>query len=157
MEIPEMNNSLERLEVLVGQWNLEAIWPEGGPEEVAGTCTFEWELGGRYLVQRTELTIPEAPDTVAVIGPDSRDDARATFVQHYFDSRGVTRIYAMELGDTGLTLERKTPDFSPLDFWQRYVGHLSEGSSQIRGAWEASTDEGRTWDHDFELNFTRMT
>ena len=150
-----MDSSLGRLDVLVGQWNMDAIWPEGGPEDVAGTCTFEWELGGRYLLQRTELTIPEAPDTVAIIGPDPRS-TNATFTQHYFDSRGVTRQYAMELGDTGWTLERTTPDFSPLDFWQRYVGRLDEDGSKIHGAWEASTDEGRTWDHDFELNYTRM-
>ena len=148
-----MDSSLARLDALVGQWNMDAIWPEGGPADVAGTCTFEWDLGGRYLLQRTEWTIPEAPNTIALIGPDLRG---GEFVQHYFDSRGVTRLYAMELDGNSWKLERTTPDFSPLDFWQRYEGTFSEEGKSIHGAWNMSEDEGQTWTHDFELNYTRM-
>ena len=38
---------------------------------------FEWALDGRFLVQRTEISIPEAPNTISMIGADPRG-GRAT-------------------------------------------------------------------------------
>lgn len=59
------------------------------------------------------------------------------------------------LTGTAWTLWREEPDFSPLDFRQRYVGAISEDRRSITGAWEIPHD-GTTWEHDFELSYTRL-
>ena len=114
---------------------------------------FEWALDGRFLVQRTEISIPEAPNSLSVIGADPRGDA---YAQHYFDSRGVVRVYAMTFEDGVWTLVRESPDFSDLSFWQRYQGTFSADGATIDGHWEMSHDEGATWEKDFDLVYRRV-
>jgi hypothetical protein len=76
------------------------------------------------------------------------------YTQHYFDSRGVVRLYAMSLVDGVWTLTRESPDFSPLDFRQRFTGTISEDENTITGAWEKCLDGGE-WEHDFALTYRR--
>jgi hypothetical protein len=85
--------------------------------------------------------LPEAPDGLAVIGPDAGED----YTQHYFDSRGIARLYAMTFDGRDWTLERHTPDFSPLPFHQRWVGTFSADGETIEGRWETSPN-GRDWE-----------
>jgi hypothetical protein len=141
---------LEQLNRFVGEWDLEVSLPS--PDEVRARAVFEWALDGRFLVQRVEISIPEAPDSIAVIGPDPRGGA---FAQHYFDSRGVVRVYDMTFADGVWTLRRDSPDFSDLSFWQRYTGAFSADGDTIHGAWESSNDEGATWEHDFDIVYRR--
>jgi hypothetical protein len=143
--------ALERLEVFVGEWRVAATFPSG-PDDRVGRVVFEWTLGGQYLVQRSEAPDP-IPDSLAVI---SVDPDGGTYSQHYFDSRGVTRVYAMTLNDGSWSLVRNSPDFSPLDFSQRFTGTFSDDGQTIAGQWEISTD-GTSWDHDFALIYTKGT
>jgi hypothetical protein len=142
---------LERLNPFVGEWNLEVSLP--APPDTRARAVFEWALDGRFLVQRTEISLPEAPDGIALIGADPAGDG---FTQHYFDSRGVIRIYAMTFEDGVWTLRRDTPDFSELNFWQRYTGTFSADGDRIDGRWEVSHDEGATWEKDFDLVYARV-
>ena len=142
---------LERLEPFIGEWDLEVSLPS--PDDVRARAVFEWALDGRFLVQRTEISIPEAPNTISLIGADPRGDA---FSQHYFDSRGVIRVYAMSFEDGVWTLQRDSPDFSDLSFWQRYRGTFSDDGATIDGYWETSHDEGATWEKDFDLVYRRV-
>src|SRR5688500_3460125 len=143
---------LERLEPFVGEWRIDApAFPmPPGPAGEART-TFEWTLRGAYLLQRSSIPVPQAPEGMTVIGPDAGDG----YTQHYFDSRGIARIYAMTFDGREWTLERHAPDFSPLPFHQRWEGTFSDGDT-IRGRWEAS-DDGREWELDFELEYHRLT
>ena len=76
-----------------GRWTVEAGL-EGVP---AGTATFEWALDRQVLLWRVSVANP-VPDSLSVISAD-RDGQ--SYTQHYFDARGVARIYAMTLeGDT---------------------------------------------------------
>ena len=143
---------LERLEAFVGEWRVEApAFPL--PPEIADAArmSFEWTLGGAYLLQRSSIPVPEAPDSLSVIAPDAGDG----YTQHYFDSRGIVRIYAMTFDGRDWTLERRTPDFSPLPFHQRWVGQISADGDTISGRWEASPD-GDDWELDFELAYHRV-
>jgi hypothetical protein len=106
----------------------------------------------QFLLQRWEISHPDAPDGLAIIGVDA---ARGAFFQHYYDSRGVARVYAMTFTDGVWELLRDAPDFSPLDFAQRFTGRFTDGGNVIRGRWEMSTD-GSQWRHDFELTYTRV-
>jgi hypothetical protein len=51
---------------------------------------------------------------------------------------------------------RHAPDFSPLDFHQRWLGRFSADGDTIGGRWETSPD-GRHWELDFELPYHRLT
>jgi len=100
------------------------------PEIPAGNVAFEWALDQQYLVQRSVSPQPEFPDSIATVAYDVDADS---YVQHYFDSRGVVRIYRMERRDRLWTLLRTEADFSPLNFWQRFEGSLSAGATTIEG------------------------
>jgi hypothetical protein len=139
------------LEPLVGEWSVEAMAPWAPPGDLRGRTVFEWMPGGTFLLQRWEVPIEEAPDGLAVVGPDSNKNG---YVQHYFDSRGVARLYAMSFDDGVWRLDRTKADFSPLDFSQRFTGALSDNGSTIRARWEICHD-GSTWEHDFDLVYRR--
>jgi hypothetical protein len=142
---------LERLEPFVGEWRIDAPAFPLPPELAdAARTTFEWTLGGAFLLQRWSVPVPEAPDGLAVVGPDGADG----YTQHYFDSRGIARLYAMTFDGREWVLERHSPDFSPLSFHQRWVGAFSADGGQIEGRWETSPD-GRDWELDFELVYQR--
>ena len=97
---------LQALDALVGDWAL------GDPSAPLGRTSFSWLQGGYFLVQRWTVDIPVAPDGIAILGEDATTGG---LVQHYYDSRGVARVYRMRLEDGTWTLWRDGPDF-----WQRF-------------------------------------
>ena len=135
------------LDAFIGEWTIEASF-EGAPP---GTTVFEWMPGGAFLIQRWEVPHPAAPDGLAVIG---YDEGRQTYLQHYFDSRGVARVYEMGLEGNTWTLSRTEPDFTPLSFAQRWVGTFSDDGRTIEGTWETAED-GSTWNKDFDLTYRK--
>jgi hypothetical protein len=153
------SEALARLDVFVGEWVVEARFPGDQPVP-AGTGTegpqvrsrFEWALDRQFLLQRTEIPIPEVPDSLTIVGVDLQS---GEYTQHYFDSRGVARLYAMTLAAGVWTLTRESPDFTPLHFSQRFTGTFSEDGNTIAGAWELSRG-GAGWEHDFALTYRRV-
>jgi hypothetical protein len=148
----ERDERLDRLEIFLGEWRPEAsAFPL--PPELADSArtTFEWTLDGAFLLQRAFVPVPEAPNALCVIGLNAGDG----YTQHYFDSRGIARLYAMTFDGREWTLERHAPDFSPLDFHQRWLGTFSADGNTIEGRWETSPD-GRDWELDFELTYRRV-
>lgn len=139
--------AIQDLHPFVGRWLLDVDIP--GAEDVRGHVVFE--AMGEALVQRTTVPTPEAPDSCCVV--IRRDDG--SYTQHYFDSRGVARLYAMTFDGRTWTLERTTPDFTPLDFHQRYVGGFTDDGTAIEGQWESSAD-GHEWHRDFGLVYRRV-
>ena len=137
---------MEALDALVGEWTAEAAMPATG-EPVRGEMTVEWLDGGGYLVQRTTMEDTAFPRTVAVIGPDRSGER---IVQHYFDSRGVARVYDIALEGGVLRLWRDGEDFA-----QRFVGRFSDDGSAIEGAWERADPGTDAWEHDFDLTYRR--
>ncbi len=79
------------LDPFAGQWSMQAAFP-GAPSDLRGLTVFEWGAGRTLLVQRWEVPHPDAPDGVAIIRFDA---SRGIYLQHYFDSRGVARVYEM--------------------------------------------------------------
>jgi hypothetical protein len=152
------SEALERLGVFVGEWVLAARFPDGelassiARQEGPQACSrFEWALDGHFLLQRTEVPVPGAPDSLAIV---SVDPATGAYTQHYYDSRGVVRLYAMTFADEVWTLTRESPDFSPLDFRQRFTGIFSPDGNTVSGAWEKRVG-GAGWEHDFDLTYHR--
>ena len=141
-------SEMSQLDPLVGVWKLEASFPGAPP----GRVVFEWMTGKQFLIQRWEVPVPEAPDGLAIIGANPEEPG---FMQHYFDSRGVARIYRMTFENGQWALWRDVPDFSPLDFKQRFSATLSSDGTTIRGRWDISHD-GSTWEPDFDLTYTKL-
>ena len=81
-----MAGALDGLEVFIGEWSMEARLPGNQPGGPRGRTVFEWLPGRRFLIQRWEVPHPDAPDGLAIIGPDPEREAH---VQHYYDSRVV--------------------------------------------------------------------
>src|SRR6266496_4351158 len=104
-------SALARLEALVGDWTEQVNLP-GTP---AGRMSVEWILDGQFLIQRSQIPGPDFPDSVAVIAVTPNGTG---YTQHYFDSRGVVRTYAMTLDEHTWTLLR--------DRWQHHHRHLGE-------------------------------
>jgi hypothetical protein len=139
--------ALKRLDDFIGEWKLDASFPGAPP----GRAVFEWILGGQFLIQRSEAPDP-APDGLAIV---SVDPDRGTYIQHYFDSRGVVRLYSMTLRNGAWTLMRTKPDFTPLEFSQRFRGKFSQDRKTIKGVWETSSD-GKRWKRDFDLTYRKV-
>jgi hypothetical protein len=146
--------ALRRLDPLVGAWSVAVTFPFA-PDPTAGRLTFAWDLDAQFLVERSEVDHPQAPDSLAIIAVAEDGDGDA-YVQHYFDSRGVVRVYRMTLRDGAWTLVRDRPDFTPLEFSQRYTGAFSADGRTIEGRWQTSRDDGATWEHDFDLTYRRI-
>jgi ketosteroid isomerase-like protein len=142
---PTPQPAVARLEPLVGRWRIDPAVPIDPAAEPAGEVEFEWLGDKAFVVQRWRTAAPEFPDGLAIIGSGEGED----FVQHYFDSRGVERVYGMSLRDGEWRLWRDGPEFS-----QRFTGTFSADGTTITGAWEMAAD-GTTFEHDFDLVYTR--
>jgi hypothetical protein len=152
MTAPRSDRSLDALAPFVGEWRILAELENAPRGDIGARASFEWLEGRRFLIQRWEIPLPEAPDGIAIIGADPASDGM--YLQHYFDSRGVARVYRMSFEDGVWLLWREEPDFSPLDFTQRFTGTFSADGKKIAGRWEICHD-GETWEHDFDLTYTR--
>jgi hypothetical protein len=149
--MPDDARDASALEPLIGTWDIEAASPRGDWSGT-GRTTFDWLLGRAFVLERAEVDHPDAPDSHAVLAPAPDGNG---WTQHYFDSLGVARLYEMTFDGREWTLLRRTPDFSPLDFHQRYVGTFSDDGDVIDGQWETS-DDGAEWRTDFRLTYRRV-
>ena len=120
--------------------------------DVDARVTFEWVGHQAFVLERWTVPIPEAPDGLAVI---RWDEGSGTFLQHFFDERGVARVYEMTLGDGVWTLERTKPDFSDFTFSQRFSGMFTHDGKRIDGTFEIAHDHV-TWEKDFDVVYTRV-
>lgn len=145
--------SLDRFEALIGVWEMEATFHAGyfapGTPAITnrgGITTFDWLEGKHFLIQRFVNEHPAAPSGIAIIGAGQEP---GELEQHYYDSRGVARVYRTSLEGRVWNLWREAPGF-----WQRYSGLISQDGEQIEGAWEGSRD-GVDWKHDFDLTYMK--
>jgi hypothetical protein len=146
MEQPTAETALRALDVLVGEWTMEARPPGGEPWPGGGRVTFDWHDSGAHLIMRSSVDLPEAPDSTSVIGCDA---ANGTYYQLYSDERGVCRVYEMSIGDGEWTLSRMGAPFP-----QRFSATISADGATITGRWEKAEDT-TNFTIDFELIYQR--
>lgn len=145
MEQTERDPELAAFDSLVGEWRLEATHPASPSTVVHGQMTYEWLEGERFLVQRSSNDHPDFPDSISVIGV-----ADENLTAHYFDSRGVFRVYRVAMEGDTLRMWRDAPGFS-----QRLEAKLSDDGATLAGVWQLSRDD-ETWADDLAITFARV-
>ena len=136
----EANPELKNLARLVGKWEVELIFPADPANKVQAQATFDWLEGESFVIEHFG-------SSVWIIGPD---DTTETYSVLYHDERGVSRVYEMSLQGDTWKIWRNAPGFA-----QRFEGKLIEADRTITAHWEKSSD-GSTWEHDFDLIYTRV-
>jgi hypothetical protein len=147
MSQPTAESPLGELEILVGEWTLEARPPGGEPWPGGGGVIFEWHDSGAHLIQRSLIADPEAPDSISIMGCDA---GNGTYYQLYSDDRGVCRVYEMSIGNGEWKLWRNGDPFP-----QRFIATISADGATIAGRWEKAED-GSNYTTDFELTYHRV-
>jgi hypothetical protein len=152
--------ALTHLDRLVGTWSTEATHPAMPGVVVHGTVVIEWLEGARFLIHRARTEHPDFPDSISVIGVTDRDrvdgssgessaptDSRLQM--HYFDSRGVFRVYDVSIDDETWRLWRDAPGFS-----QRFAGAVADSGDTISGTWQLCPDDVH-WNDDLRITYRR--
>ena len=148
---------------LLGVWTTEATHPAMPGVIVHGTAEVEWLEGRQFLIHRARSDKPEFPDSISIIGHMDRgradDGAPASpagagdeqpLSMHYFDSRGVFRVYQASMDANTWKLWRDDPGFS-----QRFVGTLTDGGDTILGQWQLRRDAD--WADDLAIIYRRRS
>jgi len=152
---------LEKLAPLVGTWTTEATHRLMPGVVIRGTAAFEWLEGRGFLIHRSRPDHPDFPQSIAMIGPADRDRVEGSskgapsaatgsrLSMHCFDSRGVHRVFEVNIDDETWRCWRDAPGFS-----QRFTVALADGGDTIRVVAQLCTDDVH-WIDDLELTYRR--
>jgi len=138
---------LQGWERFIGTWETDGAHPMLPGETIRGTSTFEWLDGQRFLIWRSHCEHPEIPDAISVIGVTDGE-----LSMHYFDTRGVYRVYAVSIDQSTWRYWRDAP--SP-DISQRFTGTFSDDGNTLTSQGQLSRD-GSTWEDDLALEYRRV-
>ncbi|HTU60328.1 MAG TPA: hypothetical protein VMF89_17880, partial [Polyangiales bacterium] len=122
--------------------------------------TVEWLEGQSFLIHRARSDHPDFPDSISIIGATDQDrvdektrevaaSSQSKLTMHYFDSRGVFRVYEVSADAETLRFARLAPGFS-----QRFTGTFADGGDSLVGRWQVSTDD-KSWDDDLRITYRR--
>jgi hypothetical protein len=148
---------MNAFEPLIGHWHGEGVLATDPPLEMSVEATIE--RLGKFVVFSSAGEPAELPDSLSIIG-----GARAGEPQpmHYFDARGVERLYLTTLEGTTWSIWR-----APGEDWngphgpgfnQRFIGEISADGNTIEARWERRTgDGGSAWELDFPMTYTRKS
>ncbi len=152
---------LEQLNRLVGTWTTDATHPAMPGVVVHGTAVIDWLEGERFLILRAKSDHPDFPDSISIIGITDRDRVESSsnghpsaatesrLSMHYFDSRGVHRVYETSIDDEAWRFWRDTPGFS-----QRFTGAFADGGDTINGVSQLCRDDVH-WADDLRIRYRR--
>jgi len=158
-----IERTLELLKQLVGSWALEATHPALPGSVVRGTAEVTWLEGERFLIHRARMDHPDFPDLISIIGFIEADRvaapgnttaevaAESRLCMHYFDSRGVFRVFGVSIDDAVWRLWRDAPGFS-----QRFSGTFTPDRDTIDGRWQLCGDDVN-WKNDLEITYRRAS
>ena len=123
---------------------------------ITGSATFEWLDGEQFVIFRSHYDHADIPNAVSVIGDTDG------YHMHYFDSRGVYRLYELTVVDDGwvIAIGRDSPtgafDSPDAPFSQRITYGLEEADQTMSGHGQLSHDD-INWDNDLEITYHRVS
>ena len=125
---------------LLGAWEFTMHHAAmSGP--ITGRQQYERVLDGAFVLLHWTYDHPDFPDAMALLSDDR---------YHYFDVRGITRVFDLKVDDAGWSMVRLDDDFS-----QRSTARF-RGPDAMDGAGEISSDAGVTWQPDFTITYQRV-
>ena len=141
---------LDALQPFIGEWAVEGRHVALPNTVIRGASVFEWWRDRTFLIHRSTLDHPDFPDSISVIGATRLDGGLA---QHYFDSRGVHRLFDMTFTDGVWTLDREA--VGPKDFDQRMKATFSADANTITAEFELRDSRTHEMRPDFSLTYRR--
>jgi hypothetical protein len=146
---------MKEFEPLVGEWHGEGEFPMEPPMKMSADAKIE--RLGEFIVFSSVGEPAEVPDSNSI----SRGaPVGAPQPMHYFDSRGVKRLFMMSLeGSTWKIWRAPGEDWNGPHgpgFNQRFIGEISADGRTIQARWERGTGEGGdNWEIDFPMTYVR--
>jgi hypothetical protein len=146
---------MKEFEPLIGAWHGEGEIPIDPPMKISVEAN--GERLGVFLVFRSVAELQDVPDNISIIGGAPDGDPQP---MHYFDARGVERLYLTTLKSSTWTIWRAPgEDWNGPDgpgFNQRFIGEISADGRTIKGRWERGMgDAGDEWEIDFPIDYRR--
>ena len=146
---------MKEFDPLIGEWRVEGEIPIDPPMKVSGEAKIE-RLGTLIVFSLVSEPV-EVPDSISIIGGAADGDPQPV---HYFDSRGVKRMFLMALdGSTWKMWRAPGEDWNGPGgpgFNQRFIGEISSDSKTIKARWERGMgDAGDEWELDFPITYFR--
>lgn len=142
-------------EPLIGEWHGDGELPIEPPMRISVEARAE--RLGEFIVFRSVGEPEEVPDSISIIGGAPDGEAQP---MHYFDARGVERLYMTAIqGSTWSIWRAPGGDWNGPHgpgFNQRFIGEISTDGRTIEGRWERGTgDAGDEWELDFSFTYVR--
>src|SRR6478672_7708492 len=113
---------------LVGRWNTRGFHPLLPGEGIAGQATFEWLDGHTFLIWRSHFDQP---------------------LMHYFDRRGVHRVYEVAVDGDQWRYWRNDPGFQ-----QSFTAEFGGDGDTMIGRGRMNRDDAG-WEDDLSLDYQR--
>jgi len=131
---------MSALDRLLGTWEF-TMHHSAISEPVSGRQRYERVLEGAFVLQHWTYDRPDFPDAMALISEDR---------YHYFDVRGITRVFDFDVDNAGWSMIRLDEDLS-----QRSTARF-RGPDVMESTGEVSHDNGVSWQPDFTMTYQRV-
>jgi len=121
-----------------------------------GSNEIAWVTGERFVIHQTTYDHPDIQDGISIIG-----DTDGLHV-HYFDTRGVHRIYDVKVTDDGweIAMDRDSPASSfasPDERFSQRMKFTFEGDDRtMTGEGKLSHDDVN-WEEDLQITYRRAS
>ena len=147
---------MKKFEPLIGEWHGEGEFPMEPPMKMSAEAKIA--RLGEFIVFSSMGEPADLPDSVSIIGGAPAGEPQP---MHYFDARGVKRLFMMALeGSTWMIWRAPGEDWNGRDgpgFNQRFIGEISADGRTIEGRWERGmVDAGDEWVIDFPFDYVRV-
>jgi hypothetical protein len=143
---------LDALQPFIGEWSVEGKHVAFPNAVIRGRSVFEWWGDRTFLMHTSTFDHPDFPDSISVMGATRPDGGLAL---HWFDTRGVHRLFDMTFADGVWTIDRKAD--GPKDFDQRMRATFSADGKTITANSEMRDPGTHEMTHDFSVTYTRVT
>ncbi|GAA0939537.1 hypothetical protein [Nonomuraea longicatena] len=140
--IPPIEN--KRLDALVGHWHTRGKVP-ASDLEIVGTDTYEWPIGGFFLVHRADVRIgDDHVQVIEMIGP--YDPATGTYPMRSFDNHGSFATMRASVDDDGVWTFAGDTERATL---------VITDDATMSADWERT--DAATWHPWMTMSFTRLS
>ncbi|MGH2691585.1 MAG: DUF1579 family protein [Actinomycetota bacterium] len=126
MQLPKPDPALERLEPLIGRWEIKGRTLDSDVDNLEGRTTFEWIPGGFFLQQRFEMSFMGIEiRSLELIGYDPSTEAFSSLV--FSNLAGAPIPYIWDLRDGVLAIS--------MEGMANFRGEFSEDGNSFTGGW----------------------